>query len=118
MMNEANMLMEKVEHDFKKVGLYLEGAKILDMREDPDAIENDAFDLAARVTEGGAPVMLVATFMVGNRAFTNKVLDPDKWSEEARFKAIMPTRAEMLLDKLSDISDDDDIVSFIGGLDD
>lgn len=118
MMNEANMLMEKVEKDFKKVGLYIEGAKILDTRSDPDAVENDAFDLAARIADGDAPVMLVATFMVGNRAFTNKVLEPEKWSEEARFKAIMPTQAEMLVDKLSEMSDDDDIVSFIGGLDD
>lgn len=106
--------MESVEEKFKHIGLYLEGARL--SNKDMSSFSED-FDLEQELASNPEGLILACAFSFNNVAFSDRVLYPDQYSDDALFKSIVPTETEMLLDKLKKMGDDESILDVLGGID-
>lgn len=84
--------IQKLEKSADKLGLYMQGAALGGLPghgDDDDEEENVA-------------TLLLATFAVGSEAFSDRVMNPDKYDEDGKFRelAIEADPSEMLFEEL------------------
>lgn len=124
-------VVETLENRMSKLGLHMIDFGI--GTNDTDAIDEDSQEISAdfreKLASGEAAWIISGTFTVGNLAFSDRILNPDLYSEETEFKRLMPTEEEIYRRKLIDAAkggnllaafeddDDDDEDLTIGEID-
>lgn len=88
---KVEKLMKRFEQEAQKLGLYMQQAGFMSA---PEEEENE-----------DGPVFLQAVFLVGEQAFSEKVLDPEQERIDREFEALMrgaaPDPAAELREKLA-----------------
>jgi hypothetical protein len=97
-------LLDESKIAFEKIGLYTmssnvgavpaAGAELELMEEDVQIDEV--------LRDGKADFFLVTTMRIGDVAFSERVLEPDKLEEKVKFESIAPTELEMLRQQLAE----------------
>jgi len=93
-------LLDEVTKRSEKFGLYLKDTLI-------GAVDRD---IATAIAEGkttvkqavmeGASISILATFAIGDVAWSDRIQDPDGFKVDQEFKTIMPTEDELIKDEL------------------
>ena len=99
MNDRMHTLMESIEKDFSEIGLYYLGSQIMAS----DSVHADVEgpdDLEKALVDNPGGFMLGCKFDIGDRAFTDRVLNPEAYDEDVQFKMIVPSEAELLTDRL------------------
>lgn len=113
-MEQIEKLVQDLGKTLEKSGLYLEsiefGTSNMEIfeGEDGDTISPSEIDIRQKMIDGEAQFVVTASFSIGEIAFSDRVLNPEKYDEDKRFKAIVPTEEEMTFDKLKKKMSDGD----------
>lgn len=101
-----NFLLE-TEKAFEKIGLYQYGPAHLGVVPGPDneapEMLSGEFELAEALADGKDEIFLAMMFRIGDVAFTQRVLEPEKFQERVEFEKIMPTdELQMIRNELAE----------------
>lgn len=115
---EIEEMMEELRRRAEKLGLYMQDASIV--TSDADIAQRAA---AHNVTirdamEAGAEFMAIGVFIIGDQAFSNRVLHPEQYEVDKTVQTMLPTEAEMMKEKLTERMQSGDIMSIFDDEDD
>lgn len=89
----------RVVEAFEKVGLYCWSHPHLSAlprsEEDVAYLEEEGTDPVNAMKEGRADFFLAMTFQVGDVAWSDRVLNPEKFKQDQEFRALMPSEVEL-----------------------
>jgi hypothetical protein len=109
---EIEEMMEELRRRAEKLGLYMQDASIV--TSDADVAKRAA---AHNVTirdamEAGAEFMAIGVFIIGDQAFSNRVIHPEQYEVDKTVQTMLPTEAEAMKERLTEkLSSTDDILS-------
>ena len=117
--SEISDLIEKLRGRTEKIGLYVEQVAVASPTlVDPEVaakLEADA-SLKDMLASGEVSLVLFASFRPGDVAFSDRVINEERYREEREFDTIVPTSKELRYDRIVDKianTDDDDPLSFL-----
>ncbi len=89
-------LVEKVHEVMEDLGLYSLGYQIGTNNPDLVSEEGDIdHDVRALIEDGEASFVLSAAFRINDMAWSDRILDPDKFDTDRQFRRMMPSEDEM-----------------------
>jgi hypothetical protein len=97
--------VDDIEEALTKIGLYLFDAEFGAIPADEDAlaeIMESKVDPVEAFKNGLTKVFLNTTFTLGDIAFSDRVLHPEKYDEQKQFNMIVPTESEIELELLKE----------------
>ncbi len=104
-MHQFHELVEKLEQEMSKIGLHMQGSTILtDNPELESAGDNnpESIDPVFLINEKKAAFAVNATFLVGDLAFDERIVNPQAFEEDQIFKTALPSESEMIHQTLLD----------------
>lgn len=116
---EIEGMMEELRLRAEKLGLYMQDASI--MTADADIAQRAAaHNVSIRdAMEAGAEFMAVGMFLIGDQAFSNRVLHPEQYEVDKQVQTMIPSEAEAMKEKLAErMQNSDDILSIFDDDDD
>lgn len=105
-MEPINAVVEEVKGKFEKLGLYMVDYGVA--TNDSEALGHDhgesegdvKDDFRKKMADGEAMWILNATFNIGDQAFTDRVLNPEKDAADTEFAVIVPDEVDIMREKL------------------
>lgn len=94
---EFGTLLLEVKEALDEMGLYMIAATV---QSDSEKIENGTDALS--MMEDGIDFVLHAQFELGEVAFLDRVLDPEKHQQDKEFELIAPSEEEVMLQRILD----------------
>lgn len=105
----------RVVEAFEKVGLYCWQQPHLSAlprsEEDAALLEEEGIDPISAMKDGRADFFLALSFQVGDVAWSDRVLNPEKHKQDQEFRALMPSELELSKSEAAEVFlnwDDDD----------
>lgn len=95
---DMEKFLDEAASSFEKIGLYTARAQVGAIPTAGANMEmfNDQFEIEEAMRNGMADFFVVMTMRVNDVAFSERVLEPEKFKEKTTFQEIMPTELEML----------------------
>lgn len=107
--DRISKVCEDITESFEKVGLYLVNVNVAtsdqDFAEDSEADK----DFREKLANGEAMWVLQCAFTIGKVAWSDRVLNPDKFAEDQTFREIMPDEADLIRQRYLDAAKSGDI---------
>lgn len=102
-----NLLVQKVHEAMEDIGLYsldysvgTNSAEVLQKA----AEDSNDFDVRQLIESGEASFVLSGAFRVNELAWSDRVLDPEAHDLDRQFRRMMPSEAEMKLERLRQLA--------------
>ena len=103
-MEPIQKVAKDLENNMKHLGLYMTDIQFATSDEDatnPEAVEGALKeDFRKKLADGETMWMLNATFNIGDQAFTDRVLNPEREAADTEFAIAVPDEIEMMREKL------------------
>ena len=107
-----NKLVEKTHEMMSDLGLYSMQYSIGTSNPDLIGEEGDMdADVRELIESGEATFVLNGTYGVNEMAWTDRILHPDQFDLDKQFRTMMPSEAEMMLERLRDKASDGDFLA-------
>ncbi len=99
---EIDAMVEELRQRAEKLGLYMQDAMVA-TRDDELAARASQSNMSIRdAIEGGAEFLVMAAFMIGDQAFSTRVLNPEQYEINKEAQVILPDAATELKRRLEE----------------
>lgn len=91
---EVELLIQEFENEARKLGIYLEGHMIAGAHVHEMDMDHSEFDPSSGLAvdpEVPTDLVVVCTLMVGEQAFSDRILHPEKHAEDQEFREMTAT---------------------------
>lgn len=103
---EIDTLLESIKKEAQHLGLHMKDCMIMnsaDMNDPQVAAQFKDKSLKEIMDEDDdISVVVMAYFLIGDLAFSERVQNPDKFDVDKQFDLIMPSKTEVFKDKMKD----------------
>lgn len=106
---QAVKIIENIKGAYEKIGLYAQDASFhadnieaIVKEDDPDYSP----DIHEIIKNGESNILATVRFDIGDVAWSDRVLDPDKYDTDKQFAAIVPSEEEMALEEMKKLFGD------------
>lgn len=121
---EVDTLIESIKKEAAHLGLHMQDVMIASSADmsDPQTAQQFQDKSIKEIldTNGEVSVAVMAYFLIGDLAFSERVQNPEAFDTDQQFKLIMPTEHELLKDKVAEkiqsVSPDDDEDAWLDAL--
>lgn len=108
--DRIKLVLDNLKESFEDIGLYLLECGVATT--DDEALKDDSSkDFRDKLVTGESKWLISATFQLGDVAFSDRVLNPDKFKEDQTFREMMPSEADLIRDRIRKAKEAGDITS-------
>jgi hypothetical protein len=96
-MEPMNKVIEDFKSKFEKLGLYMVDVNVASSDEEINDADEDGNikDFRKKLADGESMMVLMGTFTIGDVAFSDRVLDPEKEKADTEFAVAVPEEWEI-----------------------
>jgi len=114
-----NQLVEKTHTAMSELGLYSINYTI--GTSNPDLVSEEGemdHDVRELIESGEASFVLNATYRLNEMAWSRRILHPDEFDLDKQFRTMMPSEAEMMVERLKEKAAEGDFLAVFDDLED